>query len=768
MGWKTLSGNRVFYCAYLILVSVFLISSAVFSDEITGEDKHKFITMLDMLSVKNIKLDLNIKIPITDNPAGPDCDLWATAVYHTGNAEGTSSIKRPTILVATAYRREFMMIAYLLPLLPHDYNVIAVDMRGTGSGEGVWGSMDLIEQYDIAYLVDEWIPSQPWSDGKVGMFGGSYMAILQFLTSALVEMEYNGASGQMEPKHLKAMVPLSSYSDVYQEIAFHGGNFELEFMAVWMGITDFETILPPLQYLGGNEKTGINAADTQAADDIWLEHMSQLDVPIRWILDESNMVKNSWYETKSPLIYWPEKPESGWDFMTDYPSITGNETIPANVPVFNTTGWFDIFTRGTLNNYQYGLSNQKPEDKALIIGPWYHIDAAFTCPGIHGLGVDNTGYGFNQDLAARWFDWKIKGKDDPFMVEFPVVIYVMGEDKWRAEKDWPLPESRVEEKTYYLSKRKQDTIRRDWFSYFNRANNFSLVEEMGELDLYSKFLWWRYEKKAPVLFHDIRFLHGIMSKSAQRWFGFSPLTMDENQCKMVLGIEDTEEKRFWEDERMDEFGVLTFTTKPLEEDIEIIGPLSLTFWAKTKFTQPGTQEAIDQFLDQLDEVLKLEEDSKSIIEMADKKDVQWVVELNDVYPDGRAQNVTSGWLSAWHRPYDPANPEQLDPDYVPFDPFYCYPNKNPNPIEEEVIYPYVVEMWATDNMFKKGHRIRISISASDIPHLFPVVRPSKNTIVIDEDHMAKLDIKVTNTKEEGETWKWIDENISDYLINHRN
>ncbi|MDI6743064.1 MAG: CocE/NonD family hydrolase C-terminal non-catalytic domain-containing protein, partial [Smithella sp.] len=79
-------------------------------------------------------------------------------------------------------------------------------------------------------------------------------------------------------------------------------------------------------------------------------------------------------------------------------------------------------------------------------------------------------------------------------------------------------------------------------------------------------------------------------------------------------------------------------------------------------------------------------------------------------------------------------PAQVDPAYKAFDPFYFAPDKNPSPIADNTVYQYVVELWPTTNVFKKGHRIRVSISASDFPHLFPILRPSTNTIVIDENH----------------------------------
>ena len=85
-----------------------------------------------------------------------------------------------------------------------------------------------------------------------------------------------------------------------------------------------------------------------------------------------------------------------------------------------------------------------------------------------------------------------------------------------------------------------------------------------------------------------------------------------------------------------------------------------------------------------------------------------------------------------------------------------------------ILYQYVIEIWPATNVFKKGHRIRLTISGSDFPHLFPILRPSKNTIVIDETHQAKLDFKVANKTGEGTQWKWINGNVGDYLMTQKN
>ncbi len=295
-------------------------------------------------------------------------------------------------------------------------------------------------------------------------------------------------------------------------------------------------------------------------------------------------------------------------------------------------------------------------------------DAAFMCPGIHGIGVAGKDQGLlNYDILIRWFDWKMKEDEDPFMEEFPVLTYVMGEDKWRAEKSWPLAESRVDSKTYYLSKARPSNIPGDWFSIVNGWGNYKLVEEIEDSDYYNYFFWFKFAKNDPVLKHNPPIFHGVVSKSAQRWFGFSPLTVI-SQLSKYNGGDDVDSLMPWEDERFDEVDVLTFTTEPLKEDLEIIGPLKLTFWAKTEFNHPLSQEKVDKAIKTLKENYNIGDNENMFIEMADKRDVQWVIEVNDVFPNGRAKNITSGWLSAWHRPYDPKNPNKMDPDYVSFDP----------------------------------------------------------------------------------------------------
>ncbi len=688
------------------------------------------------LGLRGIEVNLNVRIPILkeDNPfAAADSDLWGTVFL----PEAAKSERVPTIFMAAAYRRD-ICFPLMVRLLAHGYALVIVDNRGTGSSDGVWPGFDFLEQYDAKVIVDKWIPSQPWSDGKVGMFGPSYMGMVQMHVAGLVDRD----PVTDEPLHLKAIFPLLAGSDVYKEIGFNGGNPGLEFISVWLSFTEFFALVPPLLLFG--EERLFQVDDIKESISIMASHVSHsYQYFYEGFFDSKKIFDINRYYQKSPMIHWPQKPPGGWPFG----GVEGR--IPSKLPAALTGGWFDVFMPGTLNNFQYGLRAQAPGDKVLIMGEWHHLSGAFAygLPSIQSMA-----------FPARWFDAKIKRNGDCFLQDFPVVLRVMGEDKWRAEISWPLPESRIEPASLYLSKRHAQAIPWDWYTHTQRHHMFSLSWTKGAN---------QEPGDDPVLRHsplpwDVR---GISSRSNNRWSA-GALSMPGDTAKAFLGVDD--DAWFYEDERLDEVGVPTFTTEALDHDVEIVGPLQLTFWARTEFDRPVTRSLVDAsygFVNQF-----YDTKSNALLDMLNQRDVQWVVEVNDVFPAGRSRNVTSGWLRASARPFDPHESERTtehrtDPSYVPFDPFYNLAHVT-KPIREHELYQYAIELWPTTNVWKKGHRIRISISGSDVPHLLPILIPSQNTIVIDSDHEARLDFNVANRRDEGVTWKWIP-NIDDYLLHSR-
>lgn len=684
---------------------------------------------LKELRMTKVIVDLNVRIPVTkkENPlCTRDCTLWGTLIMPEGNA----GKKNPTILVATGYRREICMLLYL-NLVAHGYNLLAIDVRGTGSTADSWFMLEPVEWYDVKYVIDGWIPRQPWSDGKVGMIGASYMGLLQLLAAGIVDRD--PATG--EPAHLKAIMPMATGTDTFRDLMFHGGNLDIEFPTGWMIFTELVSLLPPMVLLGD---TGMTMEE--AVRESLMTFQSHLE-GIQGILDkyyfnpQYSADMDNFY-SRSPILFWPDKPSCGW------PGPDAKKTYNPKLPMFITTGWRDIFTQGVCNNYRYGLAAHANGDKALVIGDWNHFSAAL-----------NVGFPtlMNMAVAARWFNWKIRGEEDCFLKQFPVLIRVMGAERWRAEKAWPLPASRVERRALFLSKEASEPIAGDWYTNDRRNNLYSLTFLREAVD---------YDSEDPVMEHSLLpdELHGLNGGSFNRWagglFSFIPDLLG------MFGIRTGEAFQF-NDDRRDEIGVPTFSTGELGKDLEITGPLTLTFWARTEYAGPLVQYLLDRLYDFID--VFCDTKSNTLLSMMKEKEVQWVAELHDVYPDGRANNITSGWLrSSWRqrKPKEPASRQEhpLDPSYVPHDPFYTYLHrKDRMPIREHELYQYAIELWPTSNVFKKGHRIRLSLSGSDFPHLLPVLIPSRNTIVIDERHPAKLEFTSVNGRDEGETWRWIDD-----------
>ena len=115
-----------------------------------------------------------------------------------------------------------------------------LDDRGTGASQGQWDSWGARTQEDYEEVLD-WIRRQPWSDGKVGTTGGSYMGITSLLIAQADERRI--AAGKLEAVHaVWADVPMS---DAYRDVTFHGGAIDAGFIPLWLGLTSTLSNIPP-------------------------------------------------------------------------------------------------------------------------------------------------------------------------------------------------------------------------------------------------------------------------------------------------------------------------------------------------------------------------------------------------------------------------------------------------------------------------------------------------------------------------------------------
>src|SRR5437016_10066037 len=145
----------------------------------------------------------------------------------------TTGCPCPTILVQTPYRKSGAGVSEGNTIFPSNgYAMIVVDVRGTGSSEGMWDSFGPREQQDSVTLV-QWAASQPFSNGVVGLSGVSYSAINQFLT-----VEQPGT------KAVKAIFPIVPMSDAYRDVTVAGGSDDSGFIPLWRGLVNGLALIP--------------------------------------------------------------------------------------------------------------------------------------------------------------------------------------------------------------------------------------------------------------------------------------------------------------------------------------------------------------------------------------------------------------------------------------------------------------------------------------------------------------------------------------------
>src|SRR3954453_14552792 len=148
----------------------------------------------------------------------------------------------PTVLTVTGYNKDGDGPPYCEPggsnaaedpnMIPAGYAVMVLDERGTGASGGQWDSWGARTQQDYGGVLDG-IQRQPWSNGSVGDYGGSYMGI----TSLLVAEADAQRVAEGKPRAVKAVWADVPMADAYRDVTFHGGATDAGFIPLWLGLT---------------------------------------------------------------------------------------------------------------------------------------------------------------------------------------------------------------------------------------------------------------------------------------------------------------------------------------------------------------------------------------------------------------------------------------------------------------------------------------------------------------------------------------------------
>ncbi len=298
----------------------------------------------------------------------------------------------------------------------HGYAVVVQDVRGRFKSDGEfipfhddgWG-----ENRD-GYDTVEWIAAQAWCDGNVGTIGGSYAGATQYRLAPT------------RPPHLRAMYVRESSADYRAEWVYHGGAFELAFMHAWTFNLEYNNLA---HHLSGAAYTQRKAEMEQASKDL-LHWQSQLPLYPNPLLAGLN----EWYDDY--LLHPDDGPFwSQWNIAQHHHEV--------ETPMVHLGGWFDIFVAGTIKNFVGMKANARtPESRAaqrLLIGPWIHgpWNMLVSKQGEVDFGPESI-RDYNQ-IRLPWFDHWLKGAHNGALAEQPVQLFVMGENRWRAFDNYPIP-----------------------------------------------------------------------------------------------------------------------------------------------------------------------------------------------------------------------------------------------------------------------------------------------------------------------------------------
>jgi len=279
-------------------------------------------------------------------------------------------------------------------------------------------------------------------------------------------------------------------------------------------------------------------------------------------------------------------------------------------PVFAIGGWYDNFVESDLD--AYAALRKTTGLNRLIVGPWPH-NMSYKFQGLD-FGPESRVNVLALQLA--WFDQWLMGKDEPLVSTAPLRLFVMGSNHWRDEREWPPAEARP--RLFHLTSK-------------GHANG---LEGDGALS------------ERPAAGREDRFVFDPRDPAPTRG---GPVCC--NPQVFPWGPMDQRPVEVRKD-------VLVYSTRPLESDVEAIGPVRVELYAATS-----------------------------------ARDTDFTAKLVDVAPDGYARNLTDGILRLRYR-------DSLD---------------KPELARPGQIYRITIDAGVTANTFLKGHRIRVEISSSNFP-----------------------------------------------------
>jgi putative CocE/NonD family hydrolase len=515
----------------------------------------------------------------------------------------------PAVLLRNPYLTEGMVDSFgvfVRSFLENGYAVIFQNERGRYFSEGTYTY--LVGSGEDGYDTIEWITKQPWSNGKVGLLGCSSSA-----------EEQHKLQGMNHPG-LAAGVPMGSGAGIgkvgpYNEMGnfYRGGAVQL-FWFSWYydaGYT-YRPLFPadlPRETLVRLGKFWNLEPEKMPASNIdslvWT-------LPINRIMETMGAAPSD----MDRFVNWlPNDP--GWK-KVDF----GGEADPASAPILMLNSWYDLSIGPNTAYHEYQSQNARNAEARsnmfMVIAPTTHcqmgsMESERTIVGERDMGDARFDY---VGLVQRWFDRFLKGASNGVTDEPKVRAYMMGANEWRSYDSWP---PKADSVTYYLDS----------------------------------------DVAANSLLGDGLLSTGKPPKAGRDTFVYDPMRPVPSLGGSICCFSDKFQGGSFDQSHIEmRNDVLVYSTGPLEETVEIAGPVSVSLYLSS-----------------------------------DRKDTDLTIKLLDVYPDGRAYNLDESihrvrWREGWDRPV------------------FMEPGKT-----YEVRFGPLV----TSNAFLPGHRIRIEVSSSNFP-----------------------------------------------------
>lgn len=310
--------------------------------------------------------------------------------------------KVPTVLVRTPYGKGGDVEGYFR-FVQRGYAVVIQDTRGREDSTGEW----LPNYYEVEDGDDTltWIASQKWSDGNVGMTGGSYLGYVQWAAAA---------SGN---PHLKAMLSNVTAGSAFGDMPRRGGCFDSGMMA-WAFMMTEQRMRPDLM----EQDNWDEILDIRPLNKITEKALGH-EVPFL----------TKWLEHKDMDELWK---------MSDWKTRYHGGPVPALIM----SGWFDDNGMGTTEALD--LVKDWPEGTwKTILGPWKHSGNADY--DIHGVYMGEDALRYDMDInCMKWLEHFLKGKDNGIEKTSTVEYYTVGENKWKEASQWP-PKDVEEVRLYF-------------------------------------------------------------------------------------------------------------------------------------------------------------------------------------------------------------------------------------------------------------------------------------------------------------------------------